>query len=106
LNFSVIEPGGIASDFVQNILAQLEASGGMPQDEYLPLFGQYRAAMEQTKWVHSPYQTADEVAHVVVDGVMDAADPPIRRRTSPWAEEICYLKTAADPASSNRISSA
>ncbi len=96
LNFTVVEPGGIASEFVNNVMAQLESTGGLPEDEYLQLFGQYRATMEAASWEHSPYQTAEDVAAVVLE-VMESDNPPVRKRTSPWAEEICELKTSADP---------
>lgn len=96
IDFSVVEPGGIASEFVNNVMAHLESTGGLPEDEYLSLFGQYREAMGAATWDHSPYQTADEVAAVVME-VMEAENPPLRKRTSPWAEEICSLKTSADP---------
>lgn len=96
LNFSIVEPGGIASEFVNNVLAQLESSGGLPEDEYLKLFGEYREAMGAATWEHSPYQTAEEVAASVLE-VMNAENPPVRKRSSPWAEEVCSLKTSADP---------
>ncbi|WP_204244747.1 SDR family oxidoreductase [Parasphingorhabdus marina] len=96
INFTVVEPGGIASEFVNNVMAHLESTGGLPEDEYLPLFGQYRDTMGATEWEHSPYQTADDAAAAVLE-VVESDDPPVRKRTSPWAEEICSLKTSADP---------
>jgi NAD(P)-dependent dehydrogenase (short-subunit alcohol dehydrogenase family) len=36
LHFSIVEPGGISSDFVKNVMAKTEATGGVLQDSYLP----------------------------------------------------------------------
>ena len=33
----------------------------------------------------------------MVIGCIEAAEPPIRIRTSAWAEDLCDLKTRADP---------
>ena len=41
IRFSVVEPGGIQSDFVKNVLAKVEATGGLLQDSYLPLLQRY-----------------------------------------------------------------
>jgi NAD(P)-dependent dehydrogenase (short-subunit alcohol dehydrogenase family) len=98
LRFSIVEPGGIQSDFVKNVLAKVEATGGVRQDSYLPLLQRYlgrgrdRAAAER----EGVFQSSDEVARVVADCI-DSENPPLRLRTSPWAEEFCRFKTAADP---------
>ena len=42
------------------------------------------------------YQTADEVASIVMECV-DAEDPPIRERTSPWGENFTRYETGLDP---------
>lgn len=42
------------------------------------------------------YQRPDQVAAVILSCV-ENQNPPLRVRTSPWAEEFCNLKTAADP---------
>ncbi|MGP6089049.1 hypothetical protein [Antarctobacter jejuensis] len=41
-------------------------------------------------------QTADQVAEVVL-GVIGADTPPIRIRTSDWAEDLTRFKTGTDP---------
>ncbi|MCO1333612.1 hypothetical protein MO867_04580 [Microbulbifer sp. OS29] len=42
------------------------------------------------------YQTADQVAEVVLQTIQ-SEDPPVRIRTSPWANEFGSYKTGLDP---------
>jgi NAD(P)-dependent dehydrogenase (short-subunit alcohol dehydrogenase family) len=97
IKFSVIEPGGIQSDFVKNVMSQLNSTGGVLQDSYLPLFQRYmnRVQGRSSEEVARVYQSPEQVAEVVAECI-EADDPPVRVRTSPWAEEFCHLKTAAD----------
>lgn len=96
IHFTLVEPGGIASDFNANAMKQFTAGGGMRQDEYLPLLQTYVAGVQARAGQGGSYQTAEEVAAVVLATLADPT-PPVRLRTSPWAEEITRLKTAADP---------
>ena len=97
IKFSVIEPGGIQSDFVKNVMLQLNSTGGILQDSYLPLLQRYmnRVQSRSPEELARAYQSPQQVAEVVADCI-EADDPPVRLRTSPWAEEFCQLKTAAD----------
>ena len=96
INFTTIEPGGIQSEFAANIMKQVEATGGMLDDEYLPILQKYVGGA-QTRQVGSDiYQTADQVAAVVMECV-NAAEPPIRRRSSNWGERFTRFKTELDP---------
>lgn len=95
LHFSVIEPGGIATEFANNVLKQVEETGGMLDDEYLPLLQKYVAGA-QSRAADGVYQTADEVASVVLD-IMNSDNPPIRARTSEWGEKFTAHKTKGDP---------
>jgi NAD(P)-dependent dehydrogenase (short-subunit alcohol dehydrogenase family) len=94
VHFTAVEPGGMHSDFAGAAMRQIAASGGLLQDEYLPILQAYmaRAKVRGT----SAYQTADEVAAIVLSCI-ESADPPLRLRTSAWAEALCELKTRADP---------
>ncbi len=98
IRFSIVEPGGIQSDFVKNVMANVQATGGMREDSYLPLLQRYlgrardRAALDS----EGIYQTPEQVATVVADCI-ESANPPLRLRTSAWAEEFCRFKTQADP---------
>lgn len=96
INFTTVEPGGIQSEFAANVMKQVEETGGMLDDEYLPILQKYVGGA-QTRAVGSDiYQTADQVAEVVMSCV-EASAPPIRTRTSKWGEEFAKLKTGADP---------
>lgn len=95
IHFSVVEPGGIATEFAANVMKQVEATGGMLDDEYLPLLQTYVAGA-QNRAADGLYQTADEVAEVVL-GVMNSDNPPIRKRTSEWSEGFASHKTSGDP---------
>ncbi len=98
IKFSMIEPGGIATEFVSSVMGKVQSSGGIPDDAYKPVLDIYmggiraRAAMGETR----SYQTPQEVAAVVLDCV-NRENPPLRMRTSAWAEKFTEFKTAADP---------
>lgn len=94
LHFTVIEPGGIRSEFVNNVLKHVGETGGMMEDEYLPILQKYMAGSQARG--DTAFQTADEVAAVVMD-CMASENPPIRTRTSQWSEDLCRLKTDLDP---------
>jgi NAD(P)-dependent dehydrogenase (short-subunit alcohol dehydrogenase family) len=95
INFTTVEPGGIRSEFVANVMRKVAATGGMLDDEYSPILQAYIAG-SASRQDSGAYQTADEVAAVLMQ-VVEAEDPPIRTRTSAWSEALCELKTSADP---------
>ena len=94
LQFSLVEPGGILSEFANSALRHFNETGGMIEDEYLPVIGRYMAARQNR--ADGIFQTADQVAGVVV-ACLQSATPPLRVRTSDWAEKFCALKTVGDP---------
>lgn len=96
INFTAVEPGGIESDFAANVLKQVETSGGMLEDEYLPILQKYIGGAQTRQAGSDIYQTADQVAAVVMDCIA-AENPPIRTRTSRWSEDFARLKTELDP---------
>lgn len=98
LHFTAVEPGGISTPFAQNALAHFTETGGMLEDEYKPLLEAYIGGARTRAESGSSYafQTADEVADVIMD-VLKAQTPPIRIRTSQWAEDFTAFKTQADP---------
>lgn len=94
IHFTLFEPGGMHSEFAASALKQIAQSGGLLEDEYLPLLQRYLARARERGT--SAFQTTDEVAAQVLDVLVDP-EPPLRQRTSGWAEALCELKTAADP---------
>ncbi len=95
IHFTNVEPGGIVSEFANNILEKVAATGGILDDEYRPILEKYLSAGERNP-KEGLYQTPEEVAEVVI-GCLEDSNPPIRKRTSPWAEEFANYKTETDP---------
>jgi NAD(P)-dependent dehydrogenase (short-subunit alcohol dehydrogenase family) len=90
-----VEPGGIVSEFANNIMEHISSTGGILDDEYRPILEKYMGGRTGKPREHV-YQTAEEVADVIIE-VMNSEEPPIRIRTSTWAETFCNLKTESDP---------
>ena len=96
IKFTSIEPGGIQSDFAANVMKHVETTGGMLDDEYLPILQKYIGGSRNRQAGSDIYQTSNEVAAVVM-GCVEAENPPIRTRTSNWSEDFTRLKTESDP---------
>ncbi|WP_212003188.1 SDR family oxidoreductase [Chitinophaga sp. HK235] len=93
VKFTIVEPGGIRTEFRNNVFKQVNSSGGILEDAYKPLLESYIASGESRS---SSYQSAEEVA-LLIAGVVAAENPPLRIRTSTWAEKFCEYKTQSDP---------
>ncbi len=100
IKFTVVEPGGIKSEFANNVLNQFQNSGGMLDDEYKPILEKYIAGSQNRSDSGDIYQTSEEVAQVVLNCIQ-SENPPIRLRTSQWGEKFCRLKTELDPTGHN-----
>lgn len=96
INFTTVEPGGIQSEFAANVMKHVEATGGMLEDEYLPILQKYVGGAQTRADGSDIYQTADQVADVIMQSV-ETSDPPIRTRTSQWGETFTRFKTELDP---------
>ncbi|MBK9420107.1 MAG: SDR family oxidoreductase [Flavobacteriales bacterium] len=97
IHFTAVEPGGISTPFTASALNRM-GEALKDDDPYKPLFDRYLGGMRKRADTEreQPYQTAEQVAEVIVE-VAGMKDPPVRIRTSQWAEELCRLKTQADP---------
>ncbi|SDM46068.1 SDR family oxidoreductase [Kriegella aquimaris] len=93
-----VEPGGIATEFMKSAIDKTVDNGQLASGEYLPIFERYLAANQKRAGESevAVYQTGREVAEVVLKVAQDE-NPPLRIRTSKWAEDFCQLKTQADP---------
>ena len=93
-----VEPGGIATEFMKSAIDKTVDNGQLSSGEYLPIFERYLAANQKRAGESevAVYQTGREVAEVVLKVAQDE-NPPLRIRTSKWAEDFCQLKTQADP---------
>jgi NAD(P)-dependent dehydrogenase (short-subunit alcohol dehydrogenase family) len=96
VKFSLVEPGGIRSEFATSIFAQIEATGGLVEDEYSPILQKFIAGAQKRAGEDGVYQTSGEVADVVIE-LAKSENPPIRVRTSSWSEHFTQLKTLSDP---------
>ncbi|WDR06611.1 SDR family oxidoreductase [Devosia rhodophyticola] len=96
INFTAVEPGGIRTEFANNVMAGVAATGGMLDDEYKPILEKYIGGSSTRQGASDAYQDSHECA-AVVTGVVANPNPPVRIRTSAWAEELTSLKTSTDP---------
>lgn len=94
INFTAVEPGAITTEFTNSVFKQMSISGGVLDDPYKALFEQYVGAARAH--FDGVTQTPDQVADVVIDCIANP-QPPVRIRTSAWAEDFTQLKTQADP---------
>jgi NAD(P)-dependent dehydrogenase (short-subunit alcohol dehydrogenase family) len=93
--FTAIEPGGMQSEFAAGVMRNFAETGGMIEDAYLPILQRY-IGNAQSRRDSDTYQTAEDVAKVVLDAAT-MANPPVRMRTSNWSENLTRFKTKADP---------
>lgn len=99
IHFSLVEPGGISTEFMNSALAKTtNDQGELATGEYAPILQQYLTGVQERieTGEDATYQTPQEVAAVILE-VAQKEQPPLRVRTSAWAEKLCHYKTAADP---------
>ena len=98
IKITCVEPGGIATEFMTSAIEKTAVEGQFATGEYLPIFERYMAGNQKraTESKEQVYQTGLEVAEVILD-ITENENPPLRIRTSKWAEDFCELKTKADP---------
>ena len=94
IKFTLVEPGGIQSEFANSAMKQVNETGGILQDSYLPILQKYMGGMKERGT--SAYQTVEQVADVVLR-IMENPAPPLRLRTSQWGQDFTQLKTGLDP---------
>lgn len=99
IQFSCVEPGGIDTEFMKSAIGKTtNQEGAFEQGAYAELFSRYLqgAQSRASEGVASNYQSGKEVAAVILS-IAQSEKPPLRIRTSAWAENFCQLKTQADP---------
>lgn len=99
IHFSIVEPGGITTAFMKNAITKTaNENGEMATGAYAPIFQKYisGAQTRAKNSTTSSYQTGKEVAEVILS-IAQSDNPPLRVRSSQWAEQLCHLKTQADP---------
>ncbi|MDI4648960.1 SDR family oxidoreductase [Cohnella hashimotonis] len=93
IDVTLLEPGAIATEFVGTVMGQLNATGGILEDEYKPVVQRYLDGFASR---NSVPQTAESVADVV-SGLLRLETKPLRIRTSEAAETFARFKTSQDP---------
>ena len=98
IKISCVEPGGIATEFMTSAIEKTAVDGKFATGQYEPIFERYMAGNQKraSESKEQVYQTGAEVAEVVLN-VAQNEKPPLRIRTSKWAEDFCKLKTQTDP---------
>jgi NAD(P)-dependent dehydrogenase (short-subunit alcohol dehydrogenase family) len=98
IQFTIVEPGGISTEFVNNVFKHLAADKPVEDNPYTPILNTYIAGIQNRSKedIARIYQTGEQVAEVILQ-VLASENPPLRIRTSAWANEFCALKTQADP---------
>jgi NAD(P)-dependent dehydrogenase (short-subunit alcohol dehydrogenase family) len=97
IDITIIEPGAVATEFVNTVMKNVQATGGFKDDAYKPVLDDYlRTRQERASSGASQTQTPADIAKVILRCVQDPA-PPLRTRTSDGGEQFCALKTSADP---------
>jgi hypothetical protein len=83
---------------MNSAVSKTAVDGALAKGEYLPIFQSYMAGIQKraSEGEAQTYQTGTEVAEVLLD-ISKAENPPLRIRTSQWAEQFCSLKTQVDP---------
>lgn len=98
IKFTIVEPGGISTEFMKSTMRKTIENGQMSHPEYAHIFNRYMTSIQKraSEGVEKSYQTPDEVAQIIVK-VVETEHTPLRIRTSEWAENFCMTKTKADP---------
>lgn len=103
IKFTNVEPGGITTEFMKSAVEKTTMEGQLAEGEYLPIMQKYLAASQQRASEGDKiYQTGQEVAEIILR-VAQHENPPLRIRTSEWAENLCKLKTEADPSGTKLV---
>lgn len=98
IKFSLIEPGGISTEFIKSAVNKTITNGKMTHPDYEPIFQKYMAGIQKraAESTEKTFQSSVEVAEIILK-IIESENPPLRIRTSKWAEEFCILKTKSDP---------
>lgn len=98
INVSLIEPGGVITEFGNSLTKYFESTGGIKDDDYKPLvqtYMDYRATFtDEVK--EKAFQKPAHIASVILK-CMNDTDPKLRYLTSEGAAAFTKLKSAADP---------
>ncbi len=98
INVSLIEPGGVITEFGNSLTKYFEETGGIKDDDYKPLlqtYMDYRATFtDEVK--ERAFQKPAQIAEVILKCVNDP-EPKLRYLTSEGAATFTKLKSGLDP---------
>jgi NAD(P)-dependent dehydrogenase (short-subunit alcohol dehydrogenase family) len=98
INVSLVEPGGVITEFGNSLTRYFEETGGLKDDDYKPLmqtYMDYRATFtDEVK--ERVFQKPAQIAQVILNCINDP-EPKLRYLTSEGAATFTKLKSGLDP---------
>ncbi len=98
IDVSLIEPGGVITEFGNTLTRYFEDTGGIKDDDYKPLvktYMDYRSSFTP-ELKEKVFQKPAQIAEVILKCINDP-EPKLRYLTSEGVAAFTKLKTAADP---------
>ncbi|MEJ7779540.1 MAG: SDR family oxidoreductase [Daejeonella sp.] len=98
INVSLIEPGGVLTEFGNSLTKYFEDTGGVKDDDYKPLiqtYMEYRATFTP-EVKERAFQRPAQIADVILQCINDP-EPKLRYLTSEGAATFTKLKSGLDP---------
>lgn len=98
INVSLIEPGGVITEFGNSLTKYFESTGGIKDDDYKPLmqtYMDYRATFtDEVK--EKAFQKPAQIAEVILKCINDP-EPKVRYFTSEAVAAFTKIRTGLDP---------
>ncbi len=96
IKFSMLEPGGVLTNFSKSASQVSTASSPIAPEPYLPILEKYMNGLRERAASGRIHQSPSRIADLIVETI-EMEYPPLRQRTSAWAEDFTRLKTIGDP---------
>ncbi len=96
IRFTLVEPGGVLTNFSKSAGAVSTAHAPVAPEPYLPILEKYMSGLRARAASGKIHQTPAQIAGIILE-LIESENPPLRRRTSAWAEDFTRLKTMSDP---------
>ncbi len=98
IDVSIIEPGGVMTEFGNSLTRYFETTGGIKDDDYKPLLSNYMdyRATFTDELKEKAFQKPAQIAAIVSDCINDP-NPKLRYLTSEGAANFTRLKSGLDP---------
>lgn len=98
INISLIEPGGVITEFGNNLTNYFNNTGGILNDDYKPLMENYMAyrASFTDEVKEKAFQKPAQIAEVIIK-CMNDPQPKVRYMSSDGVAAFTKVKTSLDP---------